>query len=115
MLRRKVDYVRRIFYMPDYFRDLRVNDTDVFYDILNKSRDELNNEISIWGRIIGLLSFSSSICVVILNISTTLIFGVKVINGIITLGTFTMLYSGTQKLFSSLTKFFFNHTSFISK
>lgn len=106
MLRRKVDYVRRIFYMPDYFKDLRVNDTNVFYNILDSSCDKLNDEISNWGRIIGLLSFCSGICVIMLNIFTMFIFGAKVINGTITLGTFTMLYSGTQRLSASLTKFF---------
>lgn len=46
MFRRKIDYVRRIFYMPDYFKDLRVNDTNLFYNILDRSCDNLNGEIS---------------------------------------------------------------------
>ena len=45
-------------------------------------------------------------CIILLNVITIFIFGIKVINGTITLGAFTMLYSGTQKLSSSLIKFF---------
>lgn len=106
MFRRKIDYVRRIFYMPDYFKDLRVNDTNLFYNILDRSCDNLNGEISNWGRVISILSFGGGICAILLNVSTIFIFGAKVINGTLTLGAFTMLYNGTQRLSASMNQFF---------
>jgi ABC superfamily ATP binding cassette transporter, ABC protein len=106
ILRRKLDYVRRIFYMPDYFKDLRVNDNKIFYDTIDDSCFKINLQINRWGYIISIFSFINNMCIILLNVITIFIFGIKVINGTITLGAFTMLYSGTQKLSSSLIKFF---------
>lgn len=106
ILRRKLDYVRRIFYMPDYFKDLRVNDNKIFYDTIDDSCFKINLQINRWGYIISIFSFINNMCIILLNVITIFIFGIKVINGTITLGAFTMLYSGTQKLSSSLIKLF---------
>lgn len=104
--RRKVDYIRRVFYLPEYFKDLRVNNVNLFYDSLDDSYNSLMNEIKKLGKLLGIFSFLSNISIAILNVMTIVIFGIKAMVGTITIGTFTMLYSGTQKLSSSLIQFF---------
>lgn len=106
LYRRKADYIRRIFYLPDYFKDLRVNNVQLFYESLDDAYGNIMLEIKKWGRILSIFSFLSNISITVLNVLTIIVFGIKAITGIITIGTFTMLYSGTQKLSSSLMQFF---------
>ena len=61
ILRRKLDYVRRIFYMPDYFKDLRVNDNKIFYDTIDDSCFKINLQINRWGYIISIFSFINNL------------------------------------------------------
>lgn len=104
--RRKIDYIRRIFYFSDYIKELKVNNTNLFFESLKVSFFDIKKSINNWGKKIALFSFFSSFFIIVLTTLIIVFLGNKVINGEITIAIFSMLYTGSQKLSNSFFQLF---------
>lgn len=104
--RRQIDYIRRIFYLPDYFKELRSTNPEWLYNLMDESSQNIEKEIYNWGKKTSFFEIASNLCNVFMNLVIIIIFGKNAIKGDISLGIFTMLYSGAQKLSDCLIRFF---------
>ena len=103
--RRELSYVSRLFYLQEYAKELRFNDSSIFFSSMRHAYFSLRNHIKKWGVKLQNTAFISNSSITIASVIILMIFGHKTIKGEIDIGAFSMLYMGSQKLSGSLIQF----------
>lgn len=104
--RRKMDYVDRIFYQPEYSKDIRTGISERFFSIFRNAIDELCDVQVKKGREIATFSSLSSIVIAVFTIIVMYKVGVGTINGVYAIGSFALIYSGVTKISSDINSLF---------
>lgn len=104
--RRKVDYVDRIFYQPEYSKDIRTGLKERLFSIFKNAIDELCEIQVKRGRKIVALSSLSSLVITIFTIIVMYKVGVGTINGTYEIGSFALIYSGVNKISTDINSLF---------
>lgn len=103
---RKIDYINRLFYVPDYSKEVRTTNGDIFFSYLKKAYDSLISEYLKKAKEIVSLEFFSKALTSLIIVAVLFLLGFKVINGVFTFATFTMLFTGAQQILSDLNNLF---------
>ncbi|WP_288867669.1 ABC transporter ATP-binding protein [uncultured Parvimonas sp.] len=105
---RKIDYVGRIMYQPDFSKEIRSNSSEIFFSKLKYAFNNLKNIISEKGKHISNLTFFSNFSSGISVLLVVLILGLFCISGKFEVSVFMMLYTGINQINGELTTFFSN-------
>ncbi|HEM5621387.1 TPA: ABC transporter ATP-binding protein [Streptococcus suis] len=105
---RKIDYVGRIMYQPDFSKEIRSNNSEIFFFKLKYAFSNVKNIISENGKSISNLTFFSNFSSGISVLLVVLILGLFCISGKFEVSIFMMLYTGINQINGELTTFFSN-------
>lgn len=103
---RKIDYINRLFYVPDYSKEVKTTNGDIFFSYLKSAYDNIISEYLKKAKEIAFLDFFSKALTSLTIVMVLFILGFKVLNGVFTFGTFTMLFTGAQQILSDLNNLF---------
>lgn len=103
---RKIDYINRLFYVPDYMKEIKLLNKNLFFDSLEQSYDNLLKIYFSKVKLISFLAFSSKVLSELIIVIILLILGKNVINGKYSIAVFLMLFSGSQQILSDLNNIF---------
>ena len=103
---RKIDYINRLFYVPDYSKEVKTTNGDIFFSYLKSAYDNIISEYLKKAKKIAFLDFFSKALTSLTIVMVLFFLGFKVINGVFTFGTFTMLFTGAQQILSDLNNLF---------
>ncbi len=96
-LNRKIEYIARIFYLPEYSDEVHSNkNKSIFYDFFIHSNMNILSIIKKWRGLLSSLSFLESFVIILVNILILLKLGFNFFDGKIYIDSFAMLFSGTQ-------------------
>lgn len=104
--KRKIDYINRIFYFPEYSKEVRVNKSEVFLNYYTEAFIGILNIIKKWSLSISMLEMIVNFSVSFSTILILFILGKRTISGEISIGVFSMLFAGTQRITSELNNLF---------
>ncbi|MFP5494371.1 ATP-binding cassette domain-containing protein [Parvimonas sp. G1641] len=105
---RKIDYIGRIMYQPDFSKEIRSNNSEIFFFKLKYAFSNVKNIISEKGKSISNLTFFSNFSSGISVLLVVLILGLFCISGKFEVSIFMMLYTGINQINAELTTFFSN-------
>lgn len=105
---RKIDYIGRIMYQPDFSKEIRSNNSEIFFLKLKYAFSNVKNIISEKGKSISNLTFFSNFSSGISVLLVVLILGLFCISGKFEVSIFMMLYTGINQINGELTTFFSN-------
>lgn len=103
---RKIDYINRLFYVPDYSKEVKTTNGDIFFSYLKSAYDSIISEYLKKAKKIAFLDFFSKALTSLTIVMVLFFLGFKVLNGVFTFGTFTMLFTGAQQILSDLNNLF---------
>lgn len=103
---RKIDYINRLFYVPDYSKEVKTTNGDIFFSYLKSAYDSIISEYLKKSKKIAFLDFFSKALTSLTIVMVLFFLGFKVLNGVFTFGTFTMLFTGAQQILSDLNNLF---------
>ncbi|EEI82502.1 ABC transporter, ATP-binding protein [Anaerococcus tetradius ATCC 35098] len=103
---RKIDYINRLFYVPDYSKEVKTTNGDIFFSYLKSAYDNFISEYLKKAKKIAFLDFFSKALTSLTIVMVLFFLGFKVLNGVFTFGTFTMLFTGAQQILSDLNNLF---------
>lgn len=103
---RKIDYINRLFYVPDYSKEVRTANGDIFFSYLKRAYDNLIYVYLKKAKEIASLEFFSKALTSLIIVAVLFLLGFKVINGVFTFSAFTMLFTGAQQILSDLNNLF---------
>ena len=103
---RKIDYINRLFYVPDYSKEVKTTNGDIFFSYLKSAYDNIISEYLKKAKKIAFLDFFSKALTSLTIVMVLFFLGFKVLNGVFTFGTFTMLFTGAQQILSDLNNLF---------
>ncbi|HGI4553483.1 TPA: ATP-binding cassette domain-containing protein [Streptococcus agalactiae] len=103
---RKIDYINRLFYVPDYSKEVKTTNGNIFFSYLKSAYDNIISEYLKKAKEIAFLDFFSKALTSLTIVMVLFFLGFKVLNGVFTFGTFTMLFTGAQQILSDLNNLF---------
>lgn len=103
---RRIDYINRVFYVPDYSKEVRTTNGDIFFSYLKKAYDNCMSEYLKNAKEIAVLEFFSKSLTSLIIVAVLFLLGFKVINRVFTFGAFIMLFTGAQQILSDLNTLF---------
>lgn len=103
---RKIDYINRLFYVPDYSKEVKTTNGDIFFSYLKSAYNNIISEYLKKAKEIAFLDFFSKALTSLTIVMVLFFLGFKVLSGVFTFGTFTMLFTGAQQILSDLNNLF---------
>lgn len=103
---RQQEYVERVFYQPEYSKEVRSNNSEIFFVKLRKIYINIINKINLYGKQISKISFISQSSVFLANTIVLIIVGYSIINQGADVAIFAMLYTGINQISNQLSMIF---------
>lgn len=114
---RKNAYVKRVFYQPQYAKDLKINKNlaDIFINMYNSNIKNINSITIKYGKKLSLIYALKSVVNNILAIGVTGYLCYMVLNKGMTIGTFVSLQSATESVIGNLNSFLTSFSNFYNQ
>lgn len=114
---RKNSYVKRVFYQPQYSKDLKINNSlaDIFINMYNNNVKNINRITVKYGKKLSLIYALKSIVNNILIIGIIGYLCYMVLNKGMTIGTFVSLQSAAERVIGSLSSFLSSFSNFYNQ
>ena len=103
---REVDYINRLMYIPDYSKEIHMNESSMFISFLREAYKKMINIYKKYSTRLFILDFFISFSNPIFSLLMFMILGFKAMNNIITISTFVMLFNGSQQFLNEFNSLF---------
>ena len=103
---REVDYINRLMYIPDYSKEIHMNESSMFISFLREAYKKIINIYKKYSTRLFILDFFISFSNPIFSLLMFMILGFKAMNNIITISTFVMLFNGSQQFLNEFNSLF---------
>ena len=102
----EVDYINRLMYIPDYSKEIHMNESSMFISFLREAYKKMINIYKKYSTRLFILDFFISFSNPIFSLLMFMILGFKAMNNIITISTFVMLFNGSQQFLNEFNSLF---------
>ena len=103
---REVDYINRLMYIPDYSKEIHMNESSMFISFLREAYKKMIDIYKKYSTRLFILDFFISFSNPIFSLLMFMILGFKAMNNIITISTFVMLFNGSQQFLNEFNSLF---------
>ena len=103
---REVDYINRLMYIPDYSKEIHMNESSMFISFLREAYKKMIDIYKKYSTRLFILDFFISFSNPIFSLLIFMILGFKAMNNIITISTFVMLFNGSQQFLNEFNSLF---------
>lgn len=103
---REVDYINRLMYIPDYSKEIHMNESSMFISFLREAYKKMIDIYKKYSTRLFILDFFISFSNPIFSLLMFIILGFKAMNNIITISTFVMLFNGSQQFLNEFNSLF---------
>ena len=103
---REVDYINRLMYIPDYSKEIHMNESSMFISFLREAYKKMIDIYKKYSTRLFILDFFISFSNPIFSLLMFMILGFKAMNHIITRSTFVMLFNGSQQFLNEFNSLF---------
>lgn len=103
---REVDYINRLMYIPDYSKEIHMNESSMFISFLREAYKKMIDIYKKYSTRLFILDFFISFSNPIFSLLMFMILGFKAMNHIITISTFVMLFNGSQQFLNEFNSLF---------
>ena len=112
---RAIDYIGRIFYLPEYSDEIHLNrNKTIFYDYYKEANQKILSVIKKWQKLLFSINLFQGSTLLIINVVVLLKLGIEFFNGMFSMDVFAMFFNGTQQLYSLLFSFLAFFSQFYS-